>query len=71
MQHELTIEANWCFVGMPSTSRGSGTSFLVQTNMEAWVGHPLDPVSVLFDTLLEASKEEENPQNMGRLKLST
>ena len=54
------------FLGMPSTSRGSGTSFLVQTNMEAWVGHPLDPISVLFDTLLEASKaQEECPQNLG------
>ena len=51
---------------MPSTSRGSGTSFLVQTNMEAWVGHPLDPISVLFDTLLEASKiQEEIPANLG------
>ncbi|XP_052274168.1 zinc finger SWIM domain-containing protein 6-like [Dreissena polymorpha] len=53
--------------GMPSTSRGSGTSFLVQTNMEPWVGHPLDPISVLFDTLLEASKMEENPNNLDPL----
>ena len=53
---------------MPSTSRGSGTSFLVQTNMEAWVGHPLDPISVLFDTLLEASKiQEELPTNLGEI----
>jgi len=51
---------------MPSTSRGSGTSFLVQSNMEAWVGHPLDPISILFDTLLEASKEEESPHNLGK-----
>lgn len=51
--------------GLPSTSRGSGTSFLVQTNMEPWVGHPLDPVSVLFDTLLEASEMEETPHSLG------
>ena len=56
------------FPGMPSTSRGSGTSFLVQTNMEAWVGHPLDPISVLYDTLVEASKmQEEVPTNLGKL----
>ncbi|KAL4235965.1 Zinc finger SWIM domain-containing protein 6 [Mactra antiquata] len=61
-KHKIEME------GMPSSSRGSGTSFLVQTNMEAWVGHPLDPISVLFDTLLEASKaREESPQNLDPL----
>jgi len=30
------------------------------------VGHPLDPISILFDTLLEASKEEESPHNLGK-----
>ncbi|XP_052775843.1 zinc finger SWIM domain-containing protein 6-like isoform X2 [Mya arenaria] len=60
-KHRIEME------GLPSTSRGSGTSFLVQTNMEPWVGHPLDPISVLFDTLLEASKVEESPHGMDPL----
>ncbi|KAL3868641.1 hypothetical protein ACJMK2_041424 [Sinanodonta woodiana] len=54
--------------GLPSTSRGSGTSFLVPTNTEGWVGHPLDPISVLFDTLIEASKvQDEMPANLDPL----
>ena len=59
----------YAVTGMPSTSRGSGTSFLVQTNMEGWVGHPLDPVSVLYDTLVDASKiQEDLPTNLGTYK---
>lgn len=28
------------------------------TNLEGWVGHPLDPIGTLFSTLMETSQEE-------------
>ncbi|KAL5017228.1 hypothetical protein ScPMuIL_006817 [Solemya velum] len=39
----------------PSTSRKYGGNRNCPANAEGWVGHPLDPIGVLFDTLSEAS----------------
>lgn len=30
------------------------------TNMEGWVGHPLDPVGTLFSTLMETGQSSED-----------
>lgn len=29
------------------------------TNLEGWVGHPLDPIGTLFSTLIEAGQGRE------------
>lgn len=35
-----------------------------QANMDGWVGHPLDPIGCLFDTLADASiiPDEQRPR---------
>ncbi|KAJ7987025.1 hypothetical protein DPEC_G00334480 [Dallia pectoralis] len=33
------------------------------TNMEGWVGHPLDPIGTLFSTLMETGRVEEDGAN--------
>uniref|UniRef100_A0A6Q2X4L4 ZSWIM4-8 C-terminal domain-containing protein n=1 Tax=Esox lucius TaxID=8010 RepID=A0A6Q2X4L4_ESOLU len=33
------------------------------TNMEGWVGHPLDPIGTLFSTLMETGRVEEDGGN--------
>ncbi len=30
------------------------------TNMEGWVGHPLDPIGTLFSTLMETGRGSED-----------
>lgn len=51
----------------PCTSRCTGqggscstTSASAPANTDGWVGHPLDPVGTLFDTLSDASVVPEN-----------
>uniref|UniRef100_A0AAY5L4D2 ZSWIM4-8 C-terminal domain-containing protein n=1 Tax=Esox lucius TaxID=8010 RepID=A0AAY5L4D2_ESOLU len=34
------------------------------TNMEGWVGHPLDPIGTLFSTLMETGRVEEDGGNL-------
>jgi hypothetical protein len=46
---------NFCFAGMPSTSKGINHYPLSPANTEGWIGHPLDPIGCLFDTLAEVS----------------
>ncbi|XP_064624663.1 zinc finger SWIM domain-containing protein 4-like isoform X2 [Lineus longissimus] len=41
--------------GMPSTSKGITHFPLSPANTEGWIGHPLDPIGCLFDTLSEVS----------------
>lgn len=38
----------------------STTSTSAPTNVDGWVGHPLDPVGCLFDTLADASVVPDN-----------
>ena len=38
-----------------STSKGGGQSSQTPGNHEGWIGHPLDPIGCLYDTLTEAS----------------
>ncbi|XP_069127958.1 zinc finger SWIM domain-containing protein 5-like [Argopecten irradians] len=45
----------------PSTSRGSWKKPPQTNNTEGWIGHALDPLGVLFDTLMEASINTEDP----------
>lgn len=33
------------------------------TNMEGWVGHPLDPIGTLFSTLTESGRGGEEGSN--------
>ena len=33
------------------------------TNMEGWVGHPLDPIGTLFSTLLDTGRGDEEGRN--------
>lgn len=56
----------------PCTSRCSGqcttfcstTSVNAPANTDGWVGHPLDPIGCLFDTLADASiiPEDQRPR---------
>eukprot|EP00057_Strongylocentrotus_purpuratus_P001072 XP_001192148.2 PREDICTED: zinc finger SWIM domain-containing protein 5-like isoform X2 [Strongylocentrotus purpuratus] len=41
---------------------GGGSSNIARDASEAWIGHPLDPIGCLLDTLLEASSA--NPEGM-------
>jgi len=50
---------------MPSTSRGSSKKLPQSNNIEGWIGHALDPLGVLFDTLMEASINTEDPTPTG------
>lgn len=34
------------------------------TNMEGWVGHPLDPIGTLFSTLTESGRVGEEGSNI-------
>jgi hypothetical protein len=45
---------------LPSTSRGCSSKLPVTNNMEGWIGHALDPLGVLYDTLTEASISHDN-----------
>uniref|UniRef100_A0A6Q2WR57 ZSWIM4-8 C-terminal domain-containing protein n=1 Tax=Esox lucius TaxID=8010 RepID=A0A6Q2WR57_ESOLU len=40
------------------------------TNMEGWVGHPLDPIGTLFSTLMETGRVEEDGDLMADCVLS-
>lgn len=54
----------------PCTSRCNGqgscstTSINAPANSDGWVGHPLDPIGTLFDTLADASiiPEDQRPR---------
>uniref|UniRef100_A0A8C7QH22 ZSWIM4-8 C-terminal domain-containing protein n=1 Tax=Oncorhynchus mykiss TaxID=8022 RepID=A0A8C7QH22_ONCMY len=37
------------------------------TNMEGWVGHPLDPIGTLFSTLLDTGRGDEEGRNIAWL----
>lgn len=41
----------------------STTSINAPTNTDGWVGHPLDPIGCLFDTLAEASVVPDNERS--------
>lgn len=60
----------------PCTSRCQGactnsTSTDVPTNQQGWVGHQLDPIGCLFDTLAEAStiSDDQRPRTPSYLDL--
>uniref|UniRef100_A0AAY4EVZ9 ZSWIM4-8 C-terminal domain-containing protein n=1 Tax=Denticeps clupeoides TaxID=299321 RepID=A0AAY4EVZ9_9TELE len=40
------------------------------TNLEGWVGHPLDPIGTLFSTLMEAGRGDEDSSSGGFLDFS-
>lgn len=40
------------------------------TNLEGWVGHPLDPIGTLFSTLMETGRGEEDGPHGGFLDFS-
>lgn len=52
-------------IDMPSTSRGAFRTIPQHNNLEGWIGHALDPVGVLFDTLMEASINTDDPPSAG------
>lgn len=54
--------------GMPSTSKGPTHRPDAHASTEGWIGHPLDPIGCLFDTLTEASiiNEENTTQTQGK-----
>lgn len=40
------------------------------TNLEGWVGHPLDPIGCLFTTLTETCRvEDDNTMDTGGIQL--
>lgn len=43
------------------------------TNLEGWVGHPLDPIGTLFSTLMESARgvEESSADFSGTHKRNT
>uniref|UniRef100_A0A673YRB2 Zinc finger SWIM-type containing 6 n=1 Tax=Salmo trutta TaxID=8032 RepID=A0A673YRB2_SALTR len=41
------------------------------TNMEGWVGHPLDPIGTLFSTLLDTGRGDEEGRNTEHANRST
>lgn len=52
------------FISLPSPSIFSGTDLLHRgvtsvTNLEGWVGHPLDPIGTLFSSLMEACRVDD------------
>ncbi|CAH1988576.1 unnamed protein product [Acanthoscelides obtectus] len=55
-QQQLIAQRKW-HEGQQSSS---STSKLVVTNLDGWVGHPLDPIGCLFDTLSDASIIPDN-----------
>lgn len=40
------------------------------TNLEGWVGHPLDPIGTLFSTLMETGRGDEDSSQGGFLDFS-
>lgn len=40
------------------------------TNLEGWVGHPLDPIGTLFSTLMETGRGYEDSSQGGFLDFS-
>lgn len=50
--------------GQCTVTSCSTTSINAPTNIDGWVGHPLDPIGCLFDTLADASvvPEHERPR---------
>lgn len=44
-------------VGVPSELLHKGTTSV--TNLEGWVGHPLDPIGTLISTLMESWRNSE------------
>lgn len=64
----------------PCTSRCNGqctmscstTSINAPANLDGWVGHPLDPIGCLFDTLADASviPDDQRPRTPSYLGMS-
>lgn len=58
----------WGLPGMPSTSDGATYNKIQQAQVpaerEGWLGHPLDPVGILFDTLADVSKIKDDSTNI-------
>ncbi|KAJ8960370.1 hypothetical protein NQ317_013980, partial [Molorchus minor] len=57
--------------GQCSSNSCLTTSINAPTNLDGWVGHPLDPIGCLFDTLADASvvPENERPRTPSYLDL--
>lgn len=60
--------AGQCIAGASSSST---TSTSAPANTDGWVGHPLDPIGTLFDTLADASivPEDQRPRTPSYLDL--
>nr|CAI5841473.1 unnamed protein product [Callosobruchus analis] len=57
---KMTACTSHCQGGPCSASSCSTTSINAPANLDGWVGHPLDPVGCLFDTLSDASIIPDN-----------
>lgn len=64
MQHSCKMAActSRC-QGHCTNNSCSTTSFSAPTNTDGWVGHPMDPIGCLFDTLADASLVPENDRS--------
>lgn len=64
MQHSCKMAActSRC-QGHCTNNSCSTTSFNAPTNTDGWVGHPMDPVGCLFDTLADSSLIPENDRS--------
>lgn len=56
----------YCFLPLDLLHKGV-TSI---TNLEGWVGHPLDPIGTLFSTLMETGRGDEDGSQGGFLDFS-
>ncbi|KAG5889744.1 hypothetical protein JTB14_018966 [Gonioctena quinquepunctata] len=58
-------------LGQCSVNSCSTTSINAPTNLDGWVGHPLDPIGCLFDTLADASAipDHDRPRTPSYLDL--
>lgn len=65
MQHNCKISACISRCQGHCTSNTSSTTCInAPTNVDGWVGHPLDPIGCLFDTLTEASVVPDNERSI-------
>lgn len=75
LQHSCRVTACTSRCQGHCTSKScSTTSVNAPSNMDGWVGHPLDPIGCLFDTLADTSLVSENnrprtPTYLGKLLL--
>lgn len=62
----MTLFLIYYLVDLPSTSKGCSSQLPVTNNIEGWIGHALDPLGVLFESLTEVSIAQEGSNRTGK-----